>query len=89
MPVFPVIKSGEQSLRFAFPGADSVGQSMDWMTNQPYSITDSNGKILSAGTVDNSGRFPKIVLSESETLNLIIGRETWGKEDLSTSVAEG
>ncbi|HAT1613180.1 TPA: type VI secretion system tip protein VgrG [Raoultella planticola] len=88
MPVFPVMEPGEQSLRFAFPGADSVSQSMDWMTSQPYSITDSNGKILSTGTVDSSGRFPKIVLPESDTLNLIIGRETWVKEDLPTSVAE-
>ncbi|MGU3522291.1 type VI secretion system Vgr family protein [Enterobacteriaceae bacterium C23F] len=88
LPVFPVMEPGEQSLRFAFPGADSVNQSMDWMTNQPYNITDSNGKILSTGTVDSSGRFPRIVLPESDTLNLIIGRETWVKEDLSTSVAE-
>lgn len=88
LPVFPVMEPGEQSLRFAFPGADSVSQSMDWMINQPYSITDSNGKILSAGTVDSSGRFPKIVLPESDTLNLIIGRETWVKEDLPASVAE-
>ncbi|GLX58942.1 type IV secretion protein Rhs [Pectobacterium carotovorum subsp. carotovorum] len=88
LPVFPVMEPGEQSLRFAFPGADSVSQSMDWMTNQPYNITDSNGKILSTGTVDSSGRFPKIVLPESDTLNLIIGRETWVKEELPTSVAE-
>ncbi|MEY8771256.1 type VI secretion system Vgr family protein [Erwinia sp. ACCC 02193] len=88
LPVFPVMEPGEQSLRFAFPGADSVIQSMDWMTNQPYNITDSNGKILSTGTVDSSGRFPKIVLPESDTLNLIIGRETWVKEELPTSVAE-
>ncbi|HDX8998362.1 TPA: type VI secretion system tip protein VgrG, partial [Klebsiella michiganensis] len=88
LPVFPVMEPGEQSLRFAFPGADSVSQSMDWMTNQPYNITDSNGKILATGTVDSSGRFPKIVLPESDTLNLIIGRETWVKEDLPTSVAE-
>ncbi|MFP2241275.1 type VI secretion system Vgr family protein [Pseudescherichia vulneris] len=86
LPVFPVMEPGEQSLRFAFPGADSVSQSMDWMTNQPYNITDSNGKILSTGTVDSSGRFPKIVLPESDTLNLIIGRETWLKEELPTSV---
>ncbi|ELN4156421.1 type VI secretion system Vgr family protein [Citrobacter braakii] len=88
LPVFPVMEPGEQSLRFAFPGADSVSQSMDWMTNQPYSITDSNGKILSTGTVDSSGRFPKIVLPESDTLNLIIGRETWSKEELSFSSTE-
>ncbi|MBG0644472.1 DUF2345 domain-containing protein, partial [Enterobacter kobei] len=88
LPVFPVMEPGEQSLRFAFPGADSVSQSMDWMTNQPYNITDSNGKILSSGTVDSSGRFPKIVLSESDTLNLIIGRETWSKEELSVSSTE-
>ncbi|MCQ4393089.1 type VI secretion system Vgr family protein [Enterobacter roggenkampii] len=88
LPVFPVMEPGEQSLRFAFPGADSVSQSMDWMTNQPYNITDSNGKILSTGTVDSSGRFPKIVLPESDTLNLIIGRETWLKEELPTSVEE-
>ncbi|MDT8885261.1 type VI secretion system tip protein VgrG [Klebsiella aerogenes] len=88
LPVFPVMEPGEQSLRFAFPGADSVSQSMDWMINQPYSITDSNGKILSTGTVDSSGRFPKIVLPESDTLNLIIGRETWSKEELSVSSAE-
>lgn len=88
LPVFPVMEPGEQSLRFAFPGADSVSQSMDWMINQPYSITDSNGKILSTGTVDSSGRFPKIVLSESDTLNLIIGRETWSKEELSVSSTE-
>jgi len=88
LPVFPVMEPGEQSLRFAFPGADSVIQSMDWMTNQPYNITDSNGKILSTGTVDSSGRFPKIVLPESDTLNLIIGRETWVKEELPTSVVE-
>ncbi|MBU9849147.1 type VI secretion system Vgr family protein [Rahnella aceris] len=88
LPVFPVMEPGEQSLRFAFPGADSVSQSMDWMTNQPYNITDSNGKILSTGTVDSSGRFPKIVLPESDTLNLIIGRETWNKEELSVSSAE-
>ncbi|WP_258034279.1 DUF2345 domain-containing protein, partial [Pectobacterium odoriferum] len=88
LPVFPVMEPGEQSLRFAFPGVDSVSQSMDWMTNQPYNITDSNGKILSTGTVDSSGRFPKIVLPESDTLNLIIGRETWVKEELPTSVAE-
>ena len=88
LPVFPVMEPGEQSLRFAFPGADSVSQSMDWMTNQPYNITDSNRKILATGTVDSSGRFPKIVLPESDTLNLIIGRETWVKEDLPTSVAE-
>ncbi|MCS2151287.1 type VI secretion system tip protein VgrG [Scandinavium goeteborgense] len=88
LPVFPVMEPGEQSLRFAFPGADSVSQSMDWMTNQPYNITDSNGKILSTGTVDNSGRFPKIVLPESDTLNLIIGRETWVKEELPTLVEE-
>ncbi|HDR2672455.1 TPA: type VI secretion system tip protein VgrG, partial [Enterobacter bugandensis] len=81
-------EAGKQSLRFAFPGADSVSQSMDWMTNQPYNITDSNGKILSTGTVDSSGRFPKIVLPESDTLNLIIGRETWSKEDLSVSSTE-
>ncbi|WP_224065886.1 hypothetical protein [Enterobacter bugandensis] len=61
---------------------------MNWMTNQPYNITDSNGKILSTGTVDSSGRFPKIVLPESDTLNLIIGRETWSKEDLSVSSTE-
>lgn len=88
LPVFPVMEPGEQSLRFAFPGADSVSQSMDWMANQPYNITDSNGKILSTGTVDSSGRFPKIVLPESDTLNLIIGRETWLKEELPTSVEE-
>jgi len=88
LPVFPVMEPGEQSLRFAFPGADSVSQSMDWMTNQPYNITDSNGKILSSGTVDSSGRFPKIVLPESDTLNLIIGRETWSKEELSVSSTE-
>ena len=88
LPVFPVMEPGEQSLRFALPGADSVSQSMDWMTNQPYNITDSNGKILSTGTVDSSGRFPKIVLPESDTLNLIIGRETWLKEELPTSVEE-
>lgn len=88
MPVFPVMEPGTQSLRFAFPGADSVSQSMKWMISQPYSITDSNGKILSTGTIDRSGRFPKIVLPESETLNLIIGRETWSKEELPTSVAE-
>ncbi|WP_145503779.1 type VI secretion system Vgr family protein [Yersinia vastinensis] len=88
LPVFPVMEPGEQSLRFAFPGADSVSQSLDWMTNQPYNITDSNGKILSTGTVDSSGRFPKIVLPESDTLNLIIGRETWLKEELPTSVEE-
>lgn len=87
LPVFPVIESGEQSLRFAFPGADNVIQSMGWMINQPYSITDSNGKVLSTGTVDSSGCFPKIVLPESEILNLIIGRETWEQEDLSTSIA--
>ncbi|MCK6697561.1 DUF2345 domain-containing protein, partial [Enterobacter bugandensis] len=81
-------EAGKQSLRFAFLGADSVSQSMDWMTNQPYNITDSNGKILSTGTVDSSGRFPKIVLPESDTLNLIIGRETWSKEDLSVSSTE-
>lgn len=79
---------GSKSLRFAFPGADSVSQSMDWMINQPYNITDSKGKILSAGTVDSSDRFPKIVLPESETLNLVIGRETWVKEDLSISSTE-
>ncbi|MBD8216885.1 DUF2345 domain-containing protein, partial [Erwinia persicina] len=88
LPVFPVMEPGEQSLRFAFPGADSVSQSMDWMTNQPYNITDSNGKILSTGTVDSSGRFPKIVLPESDTLNLIIGRETWSKEELSVLSTE-
>lgn len=88
LPVFPVMEPGEQSLRFAFPGADSVSQTMDWMTNQPYNITDSNGKILSTGTVDSSGRFPKIVLPESDTLNLIIGRETWSKEELSVSSTE-
>lgn len=88
LPVFPVMEPGEQSLRFAFPGADSVSQSMNWLTNQPYNITDSNGKILSTGTVDSSGRFPKIVLPESDILNLIIGRETWSKEELPTSVEE-
>ena len=88
LPVFPVMEPGEQSLRFAFPGADSVSQSMDWMINQPYNITDSNGQILSTGTVDSSGRFPKIVLPESDTLNLIIGRETWNKEELSVSSTE-
>jgi type VI secretion system secreted protein VgrG len=88
LPVFPVMEPGEHSLRFAFPGADSVSQSMDWMTNQPYSITDSGGKILSTGTVDSSGRFPKIKLPESDTLNLIIGRETWGQEELSISSTE-
>jgi len=88
LPVFPVMEPGEQSLRFAFPGADSVSQSMDWMINQPYNITDSNGKILSTGTVDSTGRFPKIVLPESDTLNLIIGRETWLKEELPTSGEE-
>ncbi|WP_336185119.1 type VI secretion system tip protein VgrG [Klebsiella grimontii] len=88
LPVFPVMEPGEQSLRFAFPGADSASQSMDWMANQPYNITDSNGKILSTGTVDSSGRFPKIVLPESDTLNLIIGRETWSKEELSVSSTE-
>lgn len=55
------------------------------MINQPYNITDSYGKILSTGTIDSSGRFPKIVLPESETLNLIIGRESWGTEELSLS----
>lgn len=84
----PVLEPAEQSLRFAFPGADSVSQSMDWMINQPYNITDSNGKILSTGTVDSTGRFPKIVLPEIETLNLIIGRETWGTEELSMSSTE-
>ncbi|PJX37289.1 MULTISPECIES: DUF2345 domain-containing protein, partial [unclassified Klebsiella] len=88
MPVFPVMEPGEHSLRFAFPGADSVSQSMNWLINQPYSITDSAGKILSTGTVDSSGRFPKIVLPESDTLNLIIGRETWSKEDHSVSSTE-
>ncbi|MBH2847119.1 DUF2345 domain-containing protein, partial [Serratia marcescens] len=88
LPVFPVMEPGEQSLRFAFPGADSVSQSMDWMTNQQYSITDSSGKILSTGTVDNSGRFPKMELPENDTLNLIIGRETWGQEELSTASIE-
>ncbi|KGD76236.1 type VI secretion system Vgr family protein [Pantoea vagans] len=88
LPVFPVMEPGEQSLRFAFPGADSVSQSMDWMINQPYNITDSNGQVLSTGTVDSSGRFPKIVLPESDTLNLIIGRETWNKEELSVSSTE-
>ncbi|AMG59354.1 type VI secretion system Vgr family protein [Pantoea vagans] len=88
LPVFPVMEPGEQSLRFACPGADSVSQSMDWMINQPYNITDSNGQILSTGTVDSSGRFPKIVLPESDTLNLIIGRETWNKEELSVSSTE-
>lgn len=58
------------------------------MTNQPYNITDSNGNILSTGTVDSSGRFPKIVVPESDTLNLIIGRETWSKEELSVSSTE-
>ena len=81
----PVTEPGKQSLRFAFPGADTVSQSMDWMINQPYNITDSYGKILSTGTIDSSGRFPKIVLPESETLNLIIGRESWGTEELSLS----
>ncbi|HDZ1169644.1 TPA: hypothetical protein RRU61_005608, partial [Klebsiella pneumoniae] len=33
-------------------------------------------------------RFPKIVLPESDTLNLIIGRETWSKEELSVSSTE-
>ncbi|KAB8308347.1 type VI secretion system tip protein VgrG, partial [Erwinia endophytica] len=88
LPVFPVMEPGEQSLRFAFPGADSACQSMDWMMHQPYRISDSNGKILSTGTVDSSGRFPKIVLPESDTLNLIIGRETWSKENLSISSTE-
>ncbi|WP_265003098.1 type VI secretion system Vgr family protein [Klebsiella variicola] len=88
MPVFPVMEPGEHSLRFAFPGADSVSQSMNWLINQPYSISDSAGKILSTGTVDTSGRFPKIVLPESDTLNLIIGRETWSKEELSVSSTE-
>lgn len=84
----PVLEPCKQSLRFAFPGADSVSQSMDWMINQPYNITDSNGKILSTGTVDSTGRFQKIVLPESETLNLIIGRETWVTEELSISSTE-
>ncbi len=88
LPVFPVMEPGVQSLRFAFPGADSVSQSMDWMINQPFSITDSSGKILSTGTVDNSGRFPKIELPENDTLNLIIGRETWGQEELSICSTE-
>ena len=89
MPVFPILEPGAHSLRFAFPGADSVSQTMSWMTDQPYNITDSNGKILSTGTVDSSGRFPKIVLPENETLDLIIGQETWVKEDLPISVADG
>ncbi|HFE3555029.1 TPA: type VI secretion system tip protein VgrG, partial [Enterobacter hormaechei] len=84
----PVSEPCEQSLRFAFPGADSVSQSMDWMINQPYNITDSNGKILSTGTVDSTGRIPKIILPESETLNLTIGRETWVTEELSISSTE-
>lgn len=88
LPVFPVMEPGEQSLRFAFPGADSVSQSMDWMINQPYSITDSSGKVLSTGTVNSSGRFPKTKLPESDTLNLIIGRETWSQEDLPISSTE-
>uniref|UniRef100_UPI0034CE41C8 DUF2345 domain-containing protein n=1 Tax=Enterobacter soli TaxID=885040 RepID=UPI0034CE41C8 len=87
-PVFPVMEPGEHSLRFAFPGADSVSQSMDWMINQPYNITDSSGKTLSSGILESSGRLPKIVLPESDTLNLIIGRETWITEDLPLSVEE-
>lgn len=38
--------------------------------------------------MDSSGRLPKIVLPECDTLNLFIGRETWVKEELLTSVEE-
>lgn len=76
-PPLPVLEPGEQSLRFAFPGADSAVQSMSWMVGQPYTISDSDGKILASGKIDNSGRLPVIKKEENDTLKLIIGKETW------------
>lgn len=81
-PVFPVIEPGEQSMRFAFAGADTAAEVMDLMVDQPYTIDDGKGNILASGRTDTAGRLPEIVTKENETLNLIIGDEEWQSETL-------
>ena len=83
LPVFPVIESGEQSMRFAFAGADTAAEVMDLMVDQPYTIDDGKGNILASGRTDMTGRLPEIVTKESEALNLIIGDEEWQSEILA------
>ncbi|WP_439413037.1 DUF2345 domain-containing protein, partial [Enterobacter ludwigii] len=82
LPVFPVIEPGEQSMRFAFAGADTAAEIMDLMVEQPYTIDDGKGNILASGRTDTAGRLPEIVTKENETLNLIIGDEEWQSETL-------
>lgn len=81
---FPVLEAGKQSLRFAFPGADSSVETMGWLIDQPYKISDSKGNILASGTIDKSGRLPRVMTDEPDELTLIMGSEEWDMEELTT-----
>lgn len=85
-PVIPIIEPGIRSLRFAFPGTDASVESMDWMLNKPYRIIDSEGKTLALGTVDESGRFPRIETQNDEVLKLIIGEEKWSFKEYVSEI---
>ncbi|WP_421671278.1 type VI secretion system tip protein VgrG [Rahnella sp. EDr1-12] len=73
LPTFPVIESGEQSLRFAL-SEDAVGQ--------PYMIHNSMGELISKGTIGEDGRTPRIKLNEADELKLTLGDTTWKAESL-------
>ncbi|MCZ7837036.1 type VI secretion system Vgr family protein [Atlantibacter hermannii] len=87
-PVFPVLEPGPQSLRFAFPGTDSSVESMSWLIDQPYKISDSKGNLLASGTIDKSGRLPRLTTDEPDELTLIMGSEEWEMEELAAADTE-
>ncbi|HFQ3061207.1 hypothetical protein ACWKXX_20340 [Enterobacter sp. UPMP2061] len=76
-------KADLQSLRFAFPGADRSIETMSWLIGQPYKISDSKGNVLASGTIEQSGRLPRVMLDEPDELTLTMGNEEWGVEDLA------
>ncbi|EEC1177141.1 type VI secretion system tip protein VgrG, partial [Salmonella enterica] len=76
-------KANLQSLRFAFPGADSSVKTMSWLIGQPYKISDSKGNVLVSGTIEQSGRLPRVMLDEPDELTLMMGSEEWEVEDLA------
>ncbi|EJO0142872.1 type VI secretion system tip protein VgrG, partial [Salmonella enterica] len=76
-------KANLQSLRFAFPGADSSVKTMSWLIGQPYKISDSKGNVLVSGTIEQSGRLPRVMLDEPDELTLMMGSEEWEVENLA------
>ncbi|WP_241957264.1 hypothetical protein [Escherichia sp. MOD1-EC7003] len=77
-------KTEKQSLRFAFPGADRSVETTSWLIDQPYKISDSNGDVLVSGTIEQSGRLPRVMLDEPDELTLTMGSEEWEVENLAS-----